>query len=287
MSRKATCVHPSSFKRKADRKQTVCIYLPMVPEAAIAFLACARIGAVHSVVFAGFSAEALRDRIVDCKSRVILTTDEGKRGGKTIATKSIVDSACEQTGDFKVDHVLVLKRTGADVKMTEGRDLWWKEETAKVRPVCPPVSLPAEHPLFVRPLSLLRSLLTRSQILYTSGSTGKPKGVLHSTAGYLLGAAMTVKYVFDTHPGDRFACMADGAFALSISLSKSELTRSQSDGSPDTVRFRLLRVSLTNTLAQPTSSMDRCSTVSRPSSSSLRQSTPTHLAIGKPWPNTS
>lgn len=177
-----------------QKGDTVCIYLPMVPEAAIAFLACSRIGAVHSVVFAGFSAESLRDRVVDCKSRVILTTDEGKRGGKTIATKSIVDSACDQTGDFKVEHVLVLKRTGADVKMTEGRDLWWKEETAKVRPVCPPVSLPSEHPLF---------------ILYTSGSTGKPKGVLHSTAGYLLGAALTVKYVFDVHPGDRFACMAD------------------------------------------------------------------------------
>ncbi|GAA5891214.1 hypothetical protein JCM8208_002544 [Rhodotorula glutinis] len=171
---------------------TVAIYLPMVPEAAIAFLACARLGAIHSVVFAGFSAESLRDRVVDAKSRVVITTDEGKRGGKTIATKSIVDAALTECPD--VEHVLVLQRTGGKVKWTEGRDHWWHEEKEKVQPYCPVEIVSAEDPLF---------------ILYTSGSTGKPKGVVHSSAGYLLGAFMTLKYVFDVHPDDRYACMAD------------------------------------------------------------------------------
>lgn len=128
----------------------------MVPEAAIAFLACARIGAVHSVIFAGFSAESLRDRVVDAKSRVVITTDEGKRGGKTIATKSIVDAALAEAP--LVEHVLVLKRTGGNVKWTEGRDHWWHEEKLAVQPYCPPEIVSAEDPLF---------------ILYTSGSTGK------------------------------------------------------------------------------------------------------------------
>jgi acetyl-CoA synthetase len=167
----------------------------MVPEAAVAFLAVARLGAVHSVVFAGFSAESLRDRIVDCKAKVVITTDEGKRGGKTIATKSIVDSAVEQSGGI-VQNVLVVRRTGSKVNFKEGRDLWWDEEIKLVKPYCPPTFVSSEDPLF---------------ILYTSGSTGKPKGVVHTTAGYLLGAALTVKYVFDVHPDDRFACMADGA----------------------------------------------------------------------------
>ncbi|BGO93616.1 hypothetical protein NBRC10512_001250 [Rhodotorula toruloides] len=171
---------------------TVAIYLPMVPEAAIAFLACARLGAIHSVIFAGFSAESLRDRIVDAKSRVVITTDEGKRGGKTIATKSIVDAALTECP--LVEHCLVLKRTGGNVKWTEGRDHWWHEEKDKVQPYCPVEIVSSEDPLF---------------ILYTSGSTGKPKGVVHSTAGYLLGAFMTLKYVFDVHPDDRYACMAD------------------------------------------------------------------------------
>lgn len=128
-----------------------------MPEAAIAFLACARIGAVHSVVFAGFSAESLRDRVNDAQSRVVITTDEGKRGGKTIATKSIVDAALNECPH--VEHVLVLKRTGNEkVKMQEGRDKWWHEENDKVRPYCPPEIMSAEDPLF---------------ILYTSGSTGK------------------------------------------------------------------------------------------------------------------
>ncbi|KWU46025.1 acetate--CoA ligase [Rhodotorula sp. JG-1b] len=171
---------------------TVAIYLPMVPEAAIAFLACARLGAIHSVVFAGFSADSLRDRVVDAKSRVVITTDEGKRGGKTIATKSIVDAALADCP--LVEHVLVLKRTGGNVKWVEGRDHWWHEEKLSVQPYCPVEIVSSEDPLF---------------ILYTSGSTGKPKGVVHSTAGYLLGALMTLKYVFDVHPEDRYACMAD------------------------------------------------------------------------------
>ncbi|EIW68093.1 hypothetical protein TREMEDRAFT_45054 [Tremella mesenterica DSM 1558] len=170
----------------------VSIYLPMTWQAAAAFLACARIGAVHSAVFAGFSAESLRDRVDDCECKVVITTDEGKRGGKTIATKQIVDAALAQCP--KVQKVLVLRRTGNKVPMTEGRDFWWDEECAKVPAVCPCEHMSAEDPLF---------------ILYTSGSTGKPKGVVHSTAGYLLGALITVKYVFDVHPADRFACMAD------------------------------------------------------------------------------
>lgn len=171
---------------------SVAIYLPMVPEAVVAFLACARLGALHSVVFAGFSSESLRDRINDCKCGVLITTDEAKRGGKTIATKTIADAALRECPG--TEHCLVLRRTGANVPITKGRDVWWHEETAKVPPYCPPEYVPSEHPLF---------------ILYTSGSTGKPKGVVHSTAGYLLGAAMTLKYVFDVHPGDRFGCMAD------------------------------------------------------------------------------
>jgi len=164
----------------------------MTWQAVAAFLACARIGAVHSVVFAGFSAESLRDRVQDCQSRVVLTSDEGRRGGKSIATKAIVDAALAECP--LVEHVLVLKRTGNKVGWTEGRDKWWHEETAKVPNYCPPEIMASEDPLF---------------ILYTSGSTGKPKGVVHTTGGYLLCAALTVKYVFDVHPDDKFACMAD------------------------------------------------------------------------------
>jgi acetyl-CoA synthetase len=152
----------------------------------------ARIGAVHAVVFAGFSAESLRDRVQDCGSRVVITADEGRRGGKTVATKTIVDNAIKDCP--LVEHVLVLKRTGNEVPFTAGRDKWWHEELAKVPNFCPPEIMASEDPLF---------------ILYTSGSTGKPKGVVHTTGGYLLGAALTVKYVFDVHPDDKFACMAD------------------------------------------------------------------------------
>ncbi|KAF5325031.1 hypothetical protein D9619_010119 [Psilocybe cf. subviscida] len=171
---------------------TVSVYLPMTWQAVAAFLACARIGAVHSVVFAGFSAESLRDRVQDCKSRVLITSDEGKRGGKTIANKVIVDAAVKDCP--LVEHVLVLRRTGNKVPWTEGRDKWWHEEILKVPNYCPPEVMASEDPLF---------------ILYTSGSTGKPKGVVHTTGGYLLCAALTVKYVFDVHPDDKFACMAD------------------------------------------------------------------------------
>ncbi len=175
--------------RKGDN---VAIYMPMVPEAVYAMLACARIGAVHSVVFAGFSSESLRDRINDCGARVVLTADEGRRGGKNIATKRIVDEALKKTPT--IEHVLVLRRTGSEVPFSPDRDLWWHEELAKARPYCPPVNVNSEDPLF---------------LLYTSGSTGTPKGVVHTTAGYLLGATATVKYVFDYHPEDIYACMAN------------------------------------------------------------------------------
>lgn len=189
---------------------TVSIYLPMTWQAVAAFLACARIGAVHSVVFAGFSAEALRDRINDCNSRIVLTADEGRRGGKTISTKAIVDLALK--GCPQVEHVLVLRRTGSEVPWTQGRDKWWHEETARVPNYCPPEILSAEDPLFilyVGYLCLYMLVSSRLNSLQTSGSTGKPKGVVHTTAGYLLGVALTHKYVFDVHPDDRYACMAD------------------------------------------------------------------------------
>ncbi|PYH88594.1 acetyl-coenzyme A synthetase [Aspergillus ellipticus CBS 707.79] len=171
---------------------TVAIYLPMIPEAIVAFLACSRIGAVHSVVFAGFSSDSLRDRVLDAGSKVVITTDEGKRGGKVIGTKRIVDEALKQCPD--VTSVLVYKRTGAEVPWTKGRDIWWHEEVEKYPNYLAPEPVSSEDPLF---------------LLYTSGSTGKPKGVMHSTAGYLLGAAMTGKYVFDIHDDDRYFCGGD------------------------------------------------------------------------------
>lgn len=181
------------LKQQGVKKgDTVAIYLPMIPEAVIAFLACARIGAIHSVVFAGFSADSLRDRILDAKSKIIITTDEGRRGGKVIGTKRIVDEALKQCPD--VTTVLVYKRTGADVPWTKGRDIWWHEEVEKFPNYLPPESMNSEDPLF---------------LLYTSGSTGKPKGVMHTTGGYLVGAAATGKYVFDIHEDDRFFCGGD------------------------------------------------------------------------------
>ncbi|KAH8697655.1 hypothetical protein BGW36DRAFT_171922 [Talaromyces proteolyticus] len=175
--------------RKGD---TVAIYLPMIPEALVAFLACSRIGAVHSVVFAGFSSDSLRDRVLDANSKFVITSDEGKRGGKIIGTKKIVDEALKQCPDVK--SVLVFKRTGADVPWTKGRDLWWHEEVEKYPNYLAPEPVDSEDPLF---------------LLYTSGSTGKPKGVMHTTAGYLLGAAATGKYVFDIHDDDRYFCGGD------------------------------------------------------------------------------
>jgi acetyl-CoA synthetase len=173
--------------RKGDR---VCIYLPMVPELVMTMLACARIGAVHSVVFAGFSAQSLRDRIVDAGARVLVTADEGLRGPKRIALKHIADEAAEGL----VDTMLVVQRTGATVPMHAPRDRWLHEEEAKQRPVCPIEWMDAEDPLFV---------------LYTSGSTGKPKGLVHTTGGYLTYAAATFRDVFDVAPGETHFCTAD------------------------------------------------------------------------------
>ncbi len=175
--------------KKGDR---VCIYMPMIPEAAYAMLACTRIGAVHSVVFGGFSPDALRDRILDADCRTVITADEAVRGGKLIPLKGNVDKALASCP--KVSTVLVVKRTGNKVGWDEQRDLWYGEAVQQVGADCPAEPMDAEDPLF---------------ILYTSGSTGKPKGVLHSTAGYLLQAAMTHKYVFDYHDGDIYWCTAD------------------------------------------------------------------------------
>jgi len=174
---------------KGDR---VCIYMPMVPELAFAVLACARIGAIHSVVFGGFSATSLRDRILDSTCRTVLTADEGVRGGKRIPLKAITDEALE--GVDCVQEVFVLRRTGADVPMVEGRDLWWHEQIEDVGELCDPVAMDAEDPLF---------------ILYTSGSTGKPKGVLHTTGGYLTYVSYTHELVFDWREDDVYWCTAD------------------------------------------------------------------------------
>ena len=175
--------------QKGDR---VCIYLTMIPELVYTMLACARIGAVHSVVFGGFSAEALRDRIVDARCKVVVTANEGLRGGKRVPLKRTVDRAIE--GMSLVECVLVARRTDGDVPMQPGRDLWLEEETAKQRSTCTNEWMGAEDPLF---------------ILYTSGSTGKPKGLLHTTGGYLTYAAFTHKLVFDYHPEDIYFCAAD------------------------------------------------------------------------------
>jgi acetyl-CoA synthetase len=176
--------------KKGDR---VTIYLPMIPEAAYAMLACARIGAIHSVVFAGFSPDSLAGRIEDAGSTCIITADEGLRGGKTVALKKNTDEALKKCGKGG-ETVLVVRRTGNPVPWTGGRDVWLHEELEKVSADCPPEEMNAEDPLF---------------ILYTSGSTGKPKGVVHTTGGYLVFAAITHQYVFDYHDGDIYWCTAD------------------------------------------------------------------------------
>ena len=176
----------------AGKGERVTIYMPMVPEAAVAMLACARIGAIHSVVFGGFSPEALAGRIRDCDSRIVVTADEGLRGGKPVPLKANVDAALERCPSVKA--VLVLARTGADVPRVEGRDHDWHAALAAAAPDCPAEEMGAEDPLF---------------ILYTSGSTGKPKGVLHTTGGYAVWASMTHEYVFDYRPGQVFWCTAD------------------------------------------------------------------------------
>ncbi|MCT8962250.1 acetate--CoA ligase [Pseudomonas sp. Y39-6] len=175
--------------KKGDR---VCIYMPMIPQAAYAMLACTRIGAVHSVVFGGFSPDALRDRILDADCRTVITADEGVRGGKPVALKQNVDKALASCPN--VSTVLVVARTGAAVNWSEGRDLNYQQAVDAASDDCPPEPMDAEDPLF---------------ILYTSGSTGKPKGVLHTTGGYLLQAAMTFKYVLDYRDGEVFWCTAD------------------------------------------------------------------------------
>jgi len=191
----ATCQLANALKTKGVRKgDRVCLYMPMVPEAAYAMLACARIGAIHSVVFAGFSAEALRARVVDSQCNVVLTADEGLRGGKKIKLKQTVDTALDSPECACVKAVLVHKRTGGEISWIDGRDQWMHEAMACERPFCAPEMMGGEEPLF---------------LLYTSGSTGKPKGVLHSTAGYLLWTAFTHHYTFDHRPGDVYACVAD------------------------------------------------------------------------------
>jgi len=179
--------------KKGDR---VTIYMPMIVEAAYAMLACARIGAIHSIVFGGFSPDALAGRIVGCESTFIITADEGLRGGKKIPLKANTDRAVDiaKKDGVTVNDVLVVRRTGGKIDWVEDRDIWYHEAVQAAKPDCPPEKMNAEDPLF---------------ILYTSGSTGKPKGVLHTTGGYLVYAAMTHEYVFDYHPGDIYWCTAD------------------------------------------------------------------------------
>ena len=187
------CRFANLLRAKGVKKgERVTIYLPMVPEAAVAMLACARIGAIHSIVFAGFSPDALAGRIIDCDSRIVLTSDEGLRGGKKVPLKANVDEALKQCP--AVDTVIMLRRTGTDVAMVEGRDVDWATAIATQPTECAPEEMSAEDPLF---------------ILYTSGSTGKPKGVLHTTGGYAVWASLTHQYVFDYRPGQIYWCAAD------------------------------------------------------------------------------
>ena len=187
------CRFANVLKKNGVKKgDCVTIYLPMIPEAAYAMLACARIGAMHSIVFGGFSPDSLASRINDANSKLVITADEGLRGGKKVPLKANTDEALKRcAGNEKV---IVVRRTGGQVMMAPGRDVWYHEEIATVPAICKPEKMKAEDPLF---------------ILYTSGSTGKPKGVLHTTGGYLVYAAMTHQYVFDYHDGDIYWCTAD------------------------------------------------------------------------------
>jgi acetyl-CoA synthetase len=190
------CKMANVFKKhgigKGDR---VAIYMPMIPEAAYAMLACARIGAIHSIVFGGFSPDALSGRIIDCQAKLVITTDQGLRGGRKVPLKDNVDAACAIEGTMdSLNTVVVIKHTGGDIEWTDGRDVWYHEEVETVGDDCPCEEMNAEDPLF---------------ILYTSGSTGKPKGVLHTTGGYMVYASYTHEIVFDYHDGDIYWCTAD------------------------------------------------------------------------------
>jgi acetyl-CoA synthetase len=187
------CKFANVLKRNRIKKgDRVIIYMPLIPEAAIAMLACTRIGAVHSVVFGGFSAESIRDRIVDCGATAVITADGGYRRGAVVPLKAQVDEALKETPQVK--RVIVFRRANNDIHIEEGRDVWWHREMEYVDGKCAPAALDSEHPLF---------------ILYTSGSTGKPKGILHTTGGFLVGAHTTSKYVFDLREEDLYWCTAD------------------------------------------------------------------------------
>ncbi|HEY3518822.1 MAG TPA: acetate--CoA ligase [Gammaproteobacteria bacterium] len=189
------CKFANALKRLGVKKgDRVTIYMPMIPHTAVAMLACARIGAIHSVVFGGFSPEALKGRIEDCASRIVITADEGVRGGKKIPLKANVDEALQNLKGPPVEHVVVVRHTGGEINWVQGRDKWYHDLKNSASAVCPPETMNAEDPLF---------------ILYTSGSTGKPKGVLHTTAGYLLHASITHQYIFDYRDGELFWCAAD------------------------------------------------------------------------------
>lgn len=189
------CQFANALKSLGIKKgDVVCLYMPMTPEAAVAMLACTRIGAVHSIVFGGFSPDAIAGRVIDSNAKLVITADEGRRGGRTVPLKGNVDEALTRDGTNCVEHVIVFKNTGADINWQAGRDIDWKEITESQASDCTPEVMNAEDPLF---------------ILYTSGSTGTPKGVLHTTGGYLVYAAMTFKYVFDYQEGDIYWCTAD------------------------------------------------------------------------------